>query len=121
MITFMIMLIGYDAINGINIASYDAMDAISSKNEIIEIPVTFVELAYVGGILDSIILHTDDILTVTKTLIQAEIATPPETITIERRNLLSHRVRKGTIRRLKEFTSPTTATSENIQSPPMSG
>lgn len=105
-----------DAPHGIKLASYDAVSNqdIASPPTIIETSVTFIEILYVGNVSDLIVLHEEDRLEILAENVITYITTPPETIYIERRNVLSFRVRKSVIKRLVPPTRPsTTSVSDN--------
>ena len=94
------------------IAYHIGMDIASPPN-IIEIPVTFLDIMYVGGIPDSITLRDGDELEILAENIYVIVKNPPvgklngdEKIYIERQNVLSFRYRKGVIRKIVPPTRP---------------
>lgn len=102
---------------------------IASLPNIIEIPVTFLDIMYIGGIPDSITLRDGDELEILAENISVRVKHPPvgkldgdEMIIVERRNVLSFRYRHGVVRKLIPPTRPSavTSTSENSQSLPAS-
>ena len=107
----------------------DIVMQIESPPNIIEIPVIFLDIMYVGGIPDSITLRDGDELEILADNISVRVKNPPvgkldgdERIIVERRNVLSFRYRHGVIRKLVPPTRPSavTSTSENSQSLPAS-
>ena len=111
---------------GISYARLHSMPIdIANPPNIIEIPVTFLDIMYVGGIPDSITLRDGDELEVLADNIYVVVKNPPvgklngdEKIYIERRNVLSFRLRHGVIRKIVPPTRPSAnAASESTQSP----